>query len=97
MRPIATRLTDRRLGVCADSGCLPMGQLRCGQCGVIAGFTDHTDMAVSRRLFDLGFAQGVEVELLRRAPLRDPLMLRIGTSQMLLRASEANRVLVRPL
>ena len=54
-------------------------------------------MAVSRRLFDLGFAQGVEVELLRRAPLRDPLMLRIGTSQMLLRASEANRVLVRPL
>ena len=39
----------------------------------------------------------LQVELLRRAPLRDPLMLRIGTSQMLLRASEANRVLVRPL
>ena len=44
------------------------------------------------------FGGGVHVvELLRRAPLRDPLMLRIGTSQMLLRASEANRVLVRPL
>ncbi len=52
-------------------------------------------MAVSRRLFDLGFAEGTQVQFVRRAPLRDPLMFRIGSSQMLLRAQEANRVLVR--
>lgn len=89
------QLTRRSIQICADGSCVPMGQLSRGQRGVIAGFADQTDMAVSRRLFDLGFAEGAQVELVRRAPLRDPLMFRIGSAQMLLRTEEANRILVR--
>ncbi len=92
---IATQLTRRSVNICTDSCCRPMGQMACGECGVIAGFAEQTDMAISRRLFDLGFAEGVQVELVRRAPLRDPVMFRIGSSQMLLRTEEANRILVR--
>lgn len=72
-----------------------MGQLGRGQCGVVAGFRGVDDMTVSRRLFDLGFATGVEVELVRRAPLGDPLMFRVGSNDMLLRRSEADLVMVR--
>lgn len=72
-----------------------MGRLECGQRAVIAGFREQDDMTVSRRLFDLGFAQGVEVELVRRAPMRDPLVFRVGGSEMLLRRREADRIMVR--
>ena len=94
MTSIATRLTGRSITICSAAGYCPMGELERGQCGVSAGFADQADMAICRRLFDLGFAEGVEVELVRRAPLSDPLMFRIGSCQMLLRRQEANRILV---
>lgn len=72
-----------------------MAGLECGQRAVIAGYREQQDMSVSRRLFDLGFAQGVEVELVRRAPMRDPLVFRVGGSEMLLRRAEADRIVVR--
>ncbi len=92
-----TRLCGRCLDVCEvdAAGCVAMGRMECGQRATIAGFRDHVDMTISRRLFDLGFAQGVEVELIRRAPMRDPLVFRVGGSEMLLRRSEADRVVVR--
>lgn len=74
---------------------MAMGRLECGQRAVIAGFCELNDMTVSRRLFDLGFAQGVEVELVRRAPMRDPLVFRVGGAEMLLRRREADRIMVR--
>ncbi len=97
MKSVVTRLCDRCLDVCdaEEAGCVAMGRLECGQRGVIAGFREHSDMTISRRLFDLGFAQGVEVELVRRAPLRDPLLFLVGGSEMLLRRSEADRIVVR--
>ena len=52
-------------------------------------------MAVCRRLFDLGFAQGVEVQLIRRAPMRDPLVFQVGGGEMLLRRQDADRIVVR--
>ncbi|WIY83973.1 FeoA family protein [Propionimicrobium sp. PCR01-08-3] len=79
-----------------QDGCVPMSQLRAGQRGVIAGFRDVDDMATSRRLFDLGFSSGTEVEFIRRAPLRGPLMFRVATNEMLLRKPEADLVIVRP-
>lgn len=97
MKSVLTRLCNRCLEVCdeAAADCLVMGGLECGQRAVIAGFRDQVDMTISRRLFDLGFAQGVEVELVRRAPMRDPLIFRVGGSEMLLRRSEADRIVVR--
>lgn len=96
MQSITSQLCGRCLDVCDDRvGCVAMGCLERGQRAVIAGYTDETDMTISRRLFDLGFAQGVEVELVRRAPMRDPLMFRVGGAEMLLRRGEADRIMVR--
>lgn len=97
MKSVLTRLCDRCLDVCDERAvdCLAMGRLECGQRAVIAGFSEQVDMTISRRLFDLGFAQGVEVELVRKAPMRDPMIFRVGGSEMLLRRSEADRIVVR--
>lgn len=62
------------------------------QQALIVGF-DAND-AITRRLFDLGFAPGVSVTRLRRAPLGDPLMFRVDGIEIVLRRAEARRVLV---
>ena len=49
------------------------------------------------RLFDLVFAPGTEVLVLRRAPLGDPTAFYLRGSQICLRGSEAKRVQVRRL
>jgi ferrous iron transport protein A len=97
MNSVSLPLCDRCLEVCDPqaAGCLAMGRLECGQRAFIAGYREQEDMAVCRRLFDLGFAQGVEVQLIRRAPMRDPLVFQVGGGEMLLRRQDADRIVVR--
>ncbi|MGB3954440.1 MAG: FeoA family protein [Brooklawnia sp.] len=97
MTSVIAPLCERCLDLCDPeaAGCIAMGALGCGQRGVVAGFRAEEDMTVCRRLFDLGFAQGVEVELVRRAPMRDPLVFRIAGGEMLLRRRDADRIVVR--
>ncbi|MFD8302680.1 ferrous iron transport protein A [Streptomyces sp. NPDC059690] len=45
--------------------------------------------AVVRRLHDLGFAPGAVVEVVRRAPLRDPVLYRVKDYEVCLRRTEA--------
>lgn len=52
------------------------------------------DDVIARRLLDLGFTPGETAELVRRAPLQDPLMFCVGGCEIVLRKSEARRVLV---
>lgn len=66
--------------------------LATGRTAAIVGF--DTDDVVTRRLFDLGFAPGEQVERLRHAPLGDPLMFRVGGVEIVLRKAEARRILV---
>lgn len=47
-----------------------------------------------RRLADLGLRPGVEVEVLRRAPLGDPRVYELCGYQLCLRRSESERVRV---
>lgn len=70
-----------------------LAELEVGTSATIVGF-DGDDL-VSRRLFDLGFAPGLTCELERRAPLRDPLMFKVGGTEIVLRRSEAQRILVK--
>lgn len=58
----------------------------------IVGFA--SDDVVTRRLFDLGFAPGQIAELIRKAPLRDPLMFCVDGCEIVLRRAEAERILV---
>ncbi|MBQ1090005.1 FeoA family protein [Streptomyces sp. B93] len=50
--------------------------------------------AVARRLADLGFVPGAVVEVVRRAPLRDPVLYRVQDYEVCLRRSQSARVRV---
>lgn len=49
----------------------------------------RTDNPLSRRLMEMGLIRGAEVQVLRRAPLGDPLQLRVGDYELSLRSTEA--------
>lgn len=52
---------------------------------------------IGRRLLDLGFVEGTEIRMLRRAPLGDPVSYEIRGTRLCLRRSDARQVWVRPL
>ncbi len=50
---------------------------------------------IARRLGELGIRAGVEIEVLKRAPLGDPTLFELCGYQLCLRRSEAARVRVQ--
>ncbi|RMB61566.1 FeoA family protein [Tessaracoccus antarcticus] len=69
-----------------------LAELGCDCPAKIIGFT--SDDQISRRLFDLGFAPGQVAALVRRAPMRDPMVFNVGGSEIVLRKREASRIVV---
>lgn len=49
------------------------------------------------RLMEMGVIEGAEVSVLRRAPLGDPLHIRIGDYELSLRNRDAERIDVTPV
>ena len=62
----------------AASGGLTLADLKSGQRAIVIGYGDGVEPSAARRLFDLGLIPGVEVTMVRRAPLRDPVIYRVG-------------------
>ncbi len=59
---------------------------------------DGCDPQVARQLHEMGFDDGVEIELLHRAPLGgDPLALRVGNMVVALRQRLAALIVVDPV
>ena len=54
----------------------------------------HAEEALHQRLLALGFRSGKQVELIRKASFSGPLQVRIGTTDILLRRSEASKITV---
>ncbi|MBL8880563.1 MAG: ferrous iron transport protein A [Phycisphaerales bacterium] len=52
----------------------------------------QTDSAQSIRLMELGIIEGAEICVVRRAPLGDPLQVRLGDYDLSLRSSDAARI-----
>lgn len=52
------------------------------------------DRQVRRRLLEMGFCNGVDVEVVRRAPLGDPIEFRLRGYHLSLRADQAQHVLI---
>ncbi len=73
----------------ADSclGCVPVGK-------TVFVLRVEGEDALAQRLTDLGFWQGTEVQLVRRAPLGDPIEYRLRGYRLALRRREAARVRV---
>ena len=65
-----------------------------GQRGVIRQVAGND--AITQRLMEMGVNDDEIVELIARAPLGDPLEIRIRGYQLSLRISEAKRILVEP-
>lgn len=69
-----------------------LADLRQGQRATVVGYGDEVEPSAARRLFDLGLAPGVEVTMVRRAPLRDPVIYRVGDYEIALRAAQTRSI-----
>ena len=63
----------------------------------VTGVCDEADPATARRLFDLGFAPGAEVEMVRKAPMADPVVFRVAGYDIALRRAQARCIQVSNL
>jgi ferrous iron transport protein A len=66
--------------------------LNCGQSGVISIIRAEGELG--RRIRDLGLVPGTVVTVYGRAPLKDPVALRVGGTIVTLRNSEADHIMV---
>ena len=60
-----------------------------GQRARVIGYGDEVAGSTARRLFDLGIVPGIEVTMVRRAPMRDPAIFRVGDYEIALRAAQS--------
>ncbi len=66
---------------------MTLDELKPGQeCQILNIFLEGEEM---HRFLDLGFIPGNEVKVIRNAPLLDPFDIKIGSSQIAVRRSEA--------
>ncbi|WP_458246359.1 FeoA family protein [Streptomyces sp. MAI_2237] len=66
-----------------------LAELAPGARAVVAEVVADGAPLVVRRLHDLGFTPGAVVEVVRRAPLRDPVLYRVKDYEVCLRRTEA--------
>ena len=70
----------------------PLAELGAGDRGRVVSVAGEADAA--RRLMDLGMTRGTPVEVVRRAPLGDPIEVRIRGFMLTLRRAEAEHITV---
>lgn len=69
-----------------------LAELKPGQRGVIAGFSESGPQI--QRMMQLGLLEGSDVEVIRRAPAGDPIEIRVLGYSLSLRRSEARAILL---
>jgi ferrous iron transport protein A len=93
--PLGLRLARRRVTApAAPATASSLADLTAGQTAVVSAVEHGDDPALARRLFDLGFTPGVEVQMLRRAPLADPVVFRVAGYDIALRRAQARIITV---
>ncbi len=70
-------------------------RLRVGQTARIRSIEATGELG--RRLRDMGLVPGTEIMVIGRAPLKDPVALRIKEFTLTLRNNEADHILVEPV
>ncbi|GHH99052.1 FeoA family protein [Neobacillus kokaensis] len=64
-----------------------------GEKGNIIKITDlQLDGVMRRRLLDLGFIKGAQVEVVRKSPLGDPIAFRVSQTTIALRKEESSKI-----
>ncbi len=85
---------DSRFPAEAPRGFRTLDALAPGESGVVVRLGG--DAGTARRLMELGLVPGTAVEVVRRAPLGDPMELRLRDIHLSLRRSEAVHIHVEP-
>ena len=70
----------------------PLAELAPGDRGRVVSVAGDADAA--RRLMDLGLIRGTTVEVIRRAPLGDPMEVKLRGFMLTLRRAEAEHITV---
>lgn len=65
-----------------------------GRCGTVVRIDADFDLAA--RMKALGIAPGRRIRVIRRAPLRGPLQVRCGQTDLILRRADARHIQVCP-
>ena len=97
-----THATTSPTTACDVSGCThaaspatcPLNRLNIGGCGAVVAVGGDADLR--RRLLEMGFCNGASVEVVRRAPLGDPIEFRLRGYSLSLREEQARFVQVTP-
>lgn len=71
---------------------IPLRQMNVNQTGIIKSVKATDELG--RRIRDMGLVPGTEIAVIGRAPLRDPVALRLRDFTMTLRNSEADHIMV---
>ncbi len=71
----------------------PLSQLATGQQAVISAI--EAEESLFHRLSALGFRVGKQLSIMRRANFNGPLQVRLGTTDVILRANEASRIQIK--
>ena len=74
------------------AGGLTMADMRRGERALVIGYGNEVEPSAARRLFDLGLIPGAEVTMVRRAPLRDPVIFRVGDYEIALRGAQSRGI-----
>jgi ferrous iron transport protein A len=69
--------------------------LQSGESAIIGQVT--AEESLYQRLSALGFRAGKRIHVIRRAPLQGPIQVRIGSTDIMLRLTDANRIRVKPV
>ncbi len=67
--------------------------LRVGERGKITGFT-RGNPAFRRRLLAIGLTPNTHFKVIRRAPMGDPIEIRVRNTSIAIRQNEANTILI---
>jgi Fe2+ transport system protein FeoA len=75
---------------CGPVESCPLNKLGIGACGAVVAVGGDADLR--RRLLEMGFCNGASVEVIRRAPLGDPIEFRLRGYCLSLRNEQARHV-----
>ncbi|MGI9162144.1 MAG: FeoA family protein [Mycobacterium sp.] len=97
MSSVSDIMRRRRLSAGPLTAAGTMADLSRGQRATVVGYSDAVEPSTARRLFDLGLVPGIEVEMVRRAPMRDPVIYRVGDYEIALRTAQSRFIHVEPV
>ena len=91
MSSVSDRMRARVLapGPADEQTAHTLADLQRGQHARVVGYSIDVEPGAGRRLFDLGLTPGTDVTMVRRAPLRDPVIFRVGDYEIALRRAQA--------